>query len=929
MRKFTSYLVTILLANVITMVVFAQNITISGTVKNISSGENVAAVSVTIKESGAGTFTNDKGVYNINTKSLPVTLIFSSVGYTMQEITVTDASVKTDVNFVANNALGQEIVVSATRVSQRIMESPVSIERVSAGAIRNAPAANFYDVVLALKGVDVTTSSLTFKTPTTRGFNSSGNARFNQLVDGMDNVAPGLNFSVGAIIGLSELDVDNIELLSGASSALYGPGGMNGTLLMTSKNPFKYQGLSFVVKTGIMHTDKRQRAAAPYHNWNLRWGKKVSEKFAFKTNFEFIQAKDWLGGDNRNYTRLGTLGAVKAGDRQSDPNYDGVNVYGDETTVDIRPFIAGVGAQLVSNGLTNQSFINTLLTSPNNVSRTGYLERDVVNPNTVNFKMSGSMHYKITPNTEAVIAGYWGTGNTIYTGSDRYSIVNFKMGQYKVELNNKNWSLRAYTTQENSGETYNTTATSRLFNESWKPTVTIKNGVPTPQATDWMIQYTQSYLGRLLAGSTNIDAHNFARSIADIGRPLPGSAAFKNSYDEIRRRPISDPRGGGRLVDATDLYNYEANYNFTHLTKDFAEILVGVNYKKYVLNSAGTLFADFDGPIGIGEYGGYLQATKVITDKIKLTASGRYDKNDNFKGRFTPRVTALYKVKENNNIRLSYQTAYRFPTNQQQWIQLQVGSTLLVGGNKYFANKFNYAGNPLYVAESVEPVGGGTPAPVLFNAAELKPEAVNSFEIGYKGLLSEKRLLIDMYGYFGQYQDFLGRINTFQTTTGIATDITNASKRIGISVPNNSTDKVKTYGFGFSVDYRLPSNFTVGANVASDVLKDVPAGFVAYFNAPKYKTNLTLANAGFGPKKRLAANVAYRWQQSYYYQGDFANGNLPDVNTLDAQISLKLPSTKSIVKLGANNLLNQYYYNAIGNSQIGGLYYISFGYNVY
>ena len=55
------------------------------------------------------------------------------------------------------------------------------------------------------------------------------------FVDGMDNQAPGLNFSVGAIIGLSELDVDNLELLSGASSALYGPGGMNGTLLMTSK----------------------------------------------------------------------------------------------------------------------------------------------------------------------------------------------------------------------------------------------------------------------------------------------------------------------------------------------------------------------------------------------------------------------------------------------------------------------------------------------------------------------------------------------------------------------------------------------------------------------------------------------------------------------------------------------------------------------
>lgn len=916
MRKFTSYLVTMVLANILTIVAFAQNVTISGTVNNSVSGEQSPAVSVTIKGTSVGTFTNDKGNFSIISKSLPITLIFSSVGYNNQEVTVTSATQKVLVRFVPNNALGQEIVVSATRVSQKILESPVSIERVNATAIRNAPAANFYDVVLALKGVDVTTSSLTFKTPTTRGFNSSGNARFNQLVDGMDNVAPGLNFSVGAIIGISELDVDNIELLAGASSALYGPGGMNGTLLMTSKNPFKYQGLSFLVKTGIMHTDKRQRNAAPYYNWNVRWAKKVSEKFAFKANVEFIQAKDWLGTDDRNYRRVGTTGGVIAGDRLTDPNYDGVNVYGDETTVDVSKNIFAAVAQslpgaanfIAANGLNDPN-------NPINVSRTGYTEKEVVNPNTVNFKMSGSMHYKVSANTEAVIAGYWGTGNTIYTGSDRYSIVNFKMGQYKVELNNKNWSLRAYTTQENSGETYNTTATSRLFNETWKASPT------------WYAQYAYKYLSDRMNGVNNYDAHIAARKVADVGRPAAGSDAFRTAYDAIRKRPIS--QAGGRLVDATDLYNYEGNYNLTHVTKDFADILVGVNYKKFVLNSAGTLFADSTGSISVDEYGGYIQATRAITNSLKLTASGRYDKNQNFKGRFTPRVTALIKLKENNNVRLSFQSAYRFPTNQQQWINLQVGSTLLVGGNPNFATYLKTATNPLYLAEDLVPSAGGTPKATVFVAPELKPESVNSFEVGYKGLLSQSKLLIDVYGYFGQYQNFLGRINTFQTTTGIAADITNASKRRGISVPNNSTDKVKTYGFGFSLDYRLPLNFTVGGNIASDILKDVPTGFVAYFNAPKYKTNLSFGNSGFGPNKRMAANVAYRWQQSYFYQGDFANGQLPDVHTLDAQISLKLPTTKSVIKLGANNLLNQYYYNAIGNSQIGGLYYLSFGYNIY
>jgi outer membrane receptor protein involved in Fe transport len=921
MRKFTSYLVTMVIANLLTVVAFAQSSTISGNVKNSATNENAAAVSITIKGADGGTFTNDKGAFSIKTKSLPVTLIITSVGYTAQEVTVTDATELTNVSLVPNNALGQEVVVSATRVSQKIMESPVSIERINATAIRNAPAANFYDVVLTLKGVDVTTSSLTFKTPTTRGFNSSGNTRFNQLVDGMDNMAPGLNFSVGAIIGLSELDVDNIELLSGASSALYGPGGMNGTLLMTSKNPFKYQGLSFLVKTGIMHTDARQRAVAPYHNWNVRWGKKVSDKFAFKLNAEFIQAKDWMGIDDRNYARSGTTGGVIAGDRKTDPNYDGVNVYGDETTIDMNSVIfSSVAASLPGAA----SFINANFRDgsgkliPINVSRTGYSEREIVNPNTVNFKVSGSLHYKITPAIEAVVAGYWGTGNTIYTGSDRYSIKEFKMGQYKIELNHKNWSVRGYTTQENSGESYNTTATARLFNETWKASPT------------WYAQYAYKYLSDRMNGVNDYDAHQASRAVADVGRPAAGSTAFKNGLDGIRLKSIKDK--GGRLVDQTALYNVEGNYNLSSITKEFADIIVGANYKQFVLNSDNTLFADSTGTISIGEVGAYIQATRKINEYLKVTASGRYDKNENFDGRFTPRVTAVIKVKENNNVRLSFQTAYRFPTNQQQWINLEVGSTRLVGGNPSFATYLNTASNPLYLASKLTGVLPGPLVSEVYNTVALKPESLSSFEVGYKGLMSENKLLIDVYGYYGQYQDFLSRVNTFQSISGQGStkdSVLNPTKRRSISVPLNLSDKVKTFGFGLSIDYRLPLNFTIGANLASDELKDVPVESPAYFNAPKYKTNVTFGNSGFGTNKRFAANVAYRWQQGYFYQGDFANGNLPDVHTLDAQVSFKLPASKSVIKLGANNMLNQYYYNAIGNSQIGGLYYISFGYNVY
>jgi hypothetical protein len=225
--------------------------------------------------------------------------------------------------------------VAASRAPQRILEAPVTVERMSSSTLRNLASPSYYDAITNLKGVDMHTASLTFKTVTTRGFVSSGNTRMNQLIDGMDNQAPGLNFSVGNIIGLTELDVDNVELLAGASSALYGSGGMNGTLLINSKNPFKYQGLSFNIKQGIMHTDGKQRSAAPYYDWSFRYAKNINNKLAFKATMQFLKASDWQAEDYQNVDRSGILSKVVGGDRNDSPGYDGVNMYGDETNANI------------------------------------------------------------------------------------------------------------------------------------------------------------------------------------------------------------------------------------------------------------------------------------------------------------------------------------------------------------------------------------------------------------------------------------------------------------------------------------------------------------------------------------------------------------------------------------------------------------------
>ncbi|MDQ6757259.1 MAG: TonB-dependent receptor, partial [Bacteroidota bacterium] len=648
----------------------------------------------------------------------------------------------------------------------------------------------------------------------------------------------------------------------------------------------------------------------------LRWAKKITDKFAFKIGAQLIQAKDWVGNDYRNYNRLGTIGFVIPGTRETDPNYDGVNVYGDETTVDIKTNILN---SLALQAPFYAPYINAL---PANipVSRTGYLENQVISPNTINVKLSGSLNYKVSDNTALILAGYFGTGNTVYTGSDRYSLKDLKMGQYKAELNNPNWFLRAYTTQENAGEAFNATVTTRLFNEAWKP---------SGGTTGWYYQYALAFLQNKLAGQTDIAAHTTARAIADQGRPAPGSTQFQTIFNQVRSIPIS--KGGGKFVDKTNLYNVEGQYNFSQYTKDFADIIVGANYKKYVLNSEGTLFADSAGKIGINEVGIYAQATKHFTDNLKFIVSGRYDKNENFDGKFTPRVSAVITIAPDNNIRLSFQQAYRFASTQQQWINLRVGGgTRLLGGLQTFQDYYKFNTNPVYDVKTLQSTNSKTAR----SFDKFKAETVNAFEAGYKGLLVNKKLLIDLYGYYGIYKDFIARVLVAQSVSGNAADVTasnltNPALVNLYSVPTNVTSNVKTYGFGISMDYSLPRNYSFGVNASSDKISDIPAGFIAAFNAPKFRGGAYIANSGFGTDNHFGFNLTYRYQDEVDYQGDFGNGLVPAFSTLDGQINYKLPAAKILFKLGATNLLNQYYRNGFGNASIGGLYYISVGYNLF
>ena len=967
MRKSYCYLATLLMAGIFSTAAFGQNVIISGTVRNSATSDSLAFVSVAIKGTNQGTSTNEKGEFKLTVSRLPVTLVFTAIGFLEKEVTVNSSGASVSVDLNPSPTLGTEVVIAATRTPQRILEAPVSIERMNVRDVRSAPAPLYYDAVRNLKGVDLTTSSLTFTTPSTRGFNGSGNLRFNQLIDGIDNQAPGLNFSVGSIIGPTSLDVDNMELLQGASSALYGSGGMNGTLLINSKDPVKYQGFSYEIKQGMNHVDGSQRPLSPYYDWSLRWAKQVNKKLAFKVSSQYIQSHDWQAQDYRNMLRNNVFSEVKAGDRRSDPNYNGVNVYADEVSADLGAF-GTAGAFQVVQGIKAQTGVDIspyLLTLPANasqaqissvvgtivsgfpaglqpvllpivtqgalftvagksysgvaVSRTGYEEKYLVDYNAYSLKLNGGISYKINDNVEATLIGYWGTGTTVYTGADRYALKNFKMGQYKLEFRGKNWFVRGYTIQENGGDSYTATTSGIYINRAWKPDAT------------WFGQYTAQYTALRAQGLPAIQAHDSARGVADFGRLLPGTSQFNTAFSNAKHTTIGN--GGAKFDDKTDMYHVEGQMNLTEYVK-FAETLVGASFRKFSLNSHGSIFADTTGVIPITEIGAYVQFQRWFIDKkLKITFSGRYDKNENFQGRFTPRATALIKVAENNFIRLSYQQAYRFPSTQDQYINLlTAGTNWLIGMGQKFRSYYHFDTKPAKTAESIAAYRTSFNPAVLVNATfpDLKPETVNSYEIGYRGLLT-KKLLFDGYLYYSQYKDFIARVAVGRGQSASSNPVTELTElaspftTTNYSFVVNSTN-VNAIGWGVSLDYEFGKGYHIAANVSGDRLNDVPAGYFTQFNTPKVRYNIGLSNERL--TKYTGFNIIWRWQDEVFWEGTFATGTIPSFGTLDAQWTYRLKNSNSQFRIGASNFLNKYYKSAFGNPDVGGLYYISFGHNL-
>lgn len=890
---------------------FAQT-TISGKVVD-TAGDPLPQANISVVGKMVGTTTNINGEFNLTVSDAPpFTIAVSYIGYETQQISITESNTTgLEITLSDQAVLGREVVVSASRYEESILASPVTIEKVDLLAIRQAPAMEFYDALANVKGVQFTSSSLNFPQVNTRGFATIANVRFVQLVDWMDTSAPLLNFPTGNIVGIGELDVESMELLPGTASALYGPNAFNGVLITTSKSPFDYPGLSAQFKGGFTTSDA-QGESFPLYNFSMRYAKSFNDKFAFKVNFSILSAEDWYGNDYTHDTNRPEYQA----DLTGQPNFDGVNLFGDETQI-----LIPIGGPF-----------GTL-----DVRRTGWREGDILdNHDAQSLKGDVALHYRITDDLEILYNYRYGGGSSVYQGSQKYALRNFTQQFHKLELKSDNFFVRTYLTATDAGDSYNVGALGAYINERISPTR--DQWAPTYAQT--YVLAMQGYIPGVPAGN-QAAAHNVARMQADQGRPDVNSAEFGSLAESVRNDYFQKNPQGAKFTDNSRLFHAEFNYNFADQI-DWIDILIGGNFRQYSLFSDGTIFnedpengTNFE-RINIHEYGFFGQLSKQLGESLKFTGSLRYDKNENFESRLTPRISAVYTFNETHNIRTSFQTGFRNPDTQAQFIYFPAGTNTLLGSAESNAERYGLHEGGAYTVESYRnfiAAGGvlnadgstsGADANILQTAfvPYVGPERLQSFEVGYKGIFNND-LLVDLNAYWTSYKDFIGGDDYVLKMP--ATHQQQPIPAGTIYSPYvNFPEDVKSFGIGLGITYNLPMNFTVNGSYSYATFednRDEESQFRAGFNTPENKFTVGLAN------RKIAVNwgfnINYRWQEEFLWQSDFGDWVVPEYGVLDAQVSYKITSIKTMLKLGGSNLFGSDYRTNLGGPFVGQMYYLS------
>jgi outer membrane receptor protein involved in Fe transport len=836
------------------------------------------------------------------------------------QVTLPDEKQKTD--SITYSVL-DEVVVSASRIKEKILQSPVSIQKAGQKYFNASPAPSFFDALENIQGVQMITPSLGFKVINARGFANTTNVRFAQLVDGMDMQSPHIGGPIGNALGPTDLDIDNVEIVPGIASALYGMNTINGMANITTKNPFNAEGLTIQQKVGINHLGDSNSSAKLFSETSFRFAKVVSSKFAFKISGGFSAGYDWIADDHTDLNPNANVSTNLTG--YDNPAQDPANGYGNESSD--RKTIT----------LQGKSYV---------VARTGYYEKQVVDYSLQNIKADAGLYFKISPNSSIVYLGHIALLDNVYQRANRFRLQNYFIQQHGIQFQSRSVQAKLYFNNENTGKSYNLRSVAENIDRNFKPD------------NQWYADYTSAFNNATASGVPVAGAHQQARTAADDGRYVPGTQAFKNTLNELST--VNNWDSGAALRVKASFIQGEIQYNLTEQwleklrTNLGFEMLAGLSQRTYIIVPDGNYFINpekgktYD-DIHYGRTNAFLSVTKMLFDKkLKLGAIVGVDKNDYFPATWNPRFTAVYSPVYKHNFRASYQSGYRYPSIFEAYSNINSGGVKRVGGllimsNGIFENAWLQTSISAFQAAVLNDInrnGLSKNDAIVKNEnllvknpyTYIQPEHVESFEAGYKGLYAGGKIFVDVDFYFNNYHSFIAQANmnvpNTANTDSIPFYLYDKTKQSQYRMWTNSKTSVYNYGFTAGITYFSKKGYTVNGNTSFAKLQKSSNedGLEDGFNTPQWITNFMISNPNL--YKKIGAGITFKWQSSYYWQSFLVTGTTPAYATMDAQVTYLVESARLQIKLGATNLTNHYYRSFLGGPSIGAMIYTTLTYGI-
>ena len=222
-------------------IVFCDNISaqkLSGYIYSYGNNDPLIGVNVyyKFKNKTTGTISNMDGYYELDMPVGNIYVTFSYIGYDSQEILVNPKqgfNINQNIYLKAQTTMMDEVVVSAGRYEQKLSDITVSMHVLKADDIAKQNGKDLSAVLNTIPGVDVTDKQPSIRAGS--GWTYGVGSRSMILVDGMSVLTPGngeINWNT-----IPMENIEQVEVLKGASSVLYGSSALNGLINVRTARP--------------------------------------------------------------------------------------------------------------------------------------------------------------------------------------------------------------------------------------------------------------------------------------------------------------------------------------------------------------------------------------------------------------------------------------------------------------------------------------------------------------------------------------------------------------------------------------------------------------------------------------------------------------------------------------------------------------------